>query len=94
MKYLENLSITKNRILLILNKILVDNKINLDENIQEALKDMNNLEINIILNNNTVKIIANKVILLDYKLNNDANNITNAIIYDISNQNKFVDLNL
>jgi len=88
-----NLSITKNRILLILNKILVDNKIKLDENIQEALKDMNNLEINISLHNNILKITGNNTILLDFKFNYNVNKLTYVILFDISKQNKLIDMN-
>ena len=64
----------------------------LNTSIQNALKDMSNVEINISLNNNILKIIGNNIVLIDYKFNKKVNKINNAKIIDLSNDNKLVDL--
>jgi hypothetical protein len=96
--YIDNniykVKITNDTILLNLNKILSIQDVKTNNNIQNALKDMNNLEINISLKNDILKIYGNKVILLDYKFNYKLNNIKYSILFNISKQNNFVDLNL
>mgnify|MGYP000014370442 FL=1 len=96
--YIDNnryiLHINKTNITLLKKIILFDNKIKLNNTIQELLKDMSNLEVNISLHKNTIKITGNDIILLEYNFEYNVNNLTYAIIYSLSKENKFVDINL
>jgi len=71
------------------NKILVKNAVRLNNNIQEALKDMTNLEINILLHNNILQVTGNNTLLINYKFNKSIHKITYGKIYALSIDNKF-----
>ena len=64
----------------------------LNEQIQDLLKDMSTILIDITLQNNIFSLKVNKFKLINYKFINNANHITNAKIFDITNDNKFIDL--
>jgi hypothetical protein len=50
---------------------------------------MSNITININLKNNELIVLSNNYELIKYKFNYNVNKITNAIIYNLSNDNKF-----
>jgi hypothetical protein len=68
---------------------LVHNFVRLNKKIQNILKDMTNLDINITLNNNILIVIVNKFKLINYNFNYNVNKITNAKILSLSKENKF-----
>jgi hypothetical protein len=61
----------------------------LDKHIQNALKDMNNIEINILLNNNMLKVSGNNILLIEYKFQKKVNKINSAKILGLVKDNKF-----
>ena len=86
-KYL--LYIKKTIIIFYKQQLLIEKYINND-----ILKDMDYTIINISLQKNIIKITGNNVLLLEYTFNYNINKITDVILYDLSKENKFIDLNL
>jgi hypothetical protein len=72
------------------SKILFKNGVRLNKNIQDALKDMTELVINITLNNNIIQITGNNTLLINYKFEKKVNTITNAKIYSLTKENNFM----
>ena len=75
-------------------KTLMKKSVKDDANIQNKLKNMNEIKINILFNNNMFKVIGNNKLLMEYNFNKNINNISNAKIFDLSKNNNFIDLNL
>jgi hypothetical protein len=61
----------------------------LDKPIQNALKDMNTVDINISLNNNILKVTGNNIVLLEYKFLKKVNKINKSKTLTLSKDNKF-----
>ena len=72
-----------------LNITLYKYNARLDKPIQNVLKDMSNIEINILLNNNILKVIGNNILLHEYKFKNKVNKINSAKILGLVKDNKF-----
>jgi hypothetical protein len=72
-----------------INNTLYKYKPRLDKHIQNALKDMNNIEINILLNNNMLKVSGNNILLIEYKFQKKVNKINSAKILGLVKDNKF-----
>jgi hypothetical protein len=60
--------------------------------IQDAIKDMSYITINITLKNNVLILSANKIELINFKFKYNVNNISDAKIFSITDDNKFTNL--
>jgi hypothetical protein len=74
------------------NKTLLKYSAIFNKNIQEALKDMSYIILNIKLHNNTLIVSTNDLVLIDYKFKNKVNKIESAKIFSLTKDNKFIDL--
>jgi len=64
----------------------------LNQKIQDAIKDMSYITINITLKNNVLILSANKIELINFKFKYNVNNISDAKIFSITDDNKFTNL--
>ncbi len=87
---MHNLSISRPQIFFKSDsKLLYKYDPRLDKPIQNALKDMSTIDVNITLNNNVLKVTGNNVLLLEYKFQKKVNKINKAKILTLSKDNKF-----
>ena len=74
------------------NKTILKINTTFNKNIQEALKDMSYITINIKLHNNRLITSANDLVVINYQFKHKVNKIDSAKIFSLTNDNKFVDL--
>ena len=88
-----SMSISKNIIFLKhYNKTILKINNTFNQNIQDKIKDMSYITLNIKLHNNKLIVSTNDLVVIDYQFKHKVNKINSAKIFSLIDENKFIDL--